>query len=85
MCLMSAESRLEEGSAMGLRTRLGGKIPLPRTGGAPVRTASNQAPPAQSVKEDATSGVGNDGFPRGEVVGQEALALAVQLRHEVPA
>ena len=84
MCLMSAESRLEEGSAMGLRT-LGGKIPLPRTGGAPVRTPSNQASPAPSVKEEATSGVGNDGFPRGEVVGQEALALAVQLRHEIPA
>src|ERR1700678_1510601 len=36
--LKSAQYRLEEGSAMSARIGLGGKIPLPRTGGAPTRT-----------------------------------------------
>src|SRR5271156_2122797 len=50
LCQKSAEYRREEGSAESARTRLGGRIPLPRTGGAPTRTHQMVARAAARVK-----------------------------------
>src|SRR5262249_28637324 len=52
-CLKSAETRPEEGSEQSLRTGLGGRIPLPRTGGAPTRTGLILVPKANRVKRQS--------------------------------
>src|SRR5262249_3761132 len=50
MCLKSAECRLEESVVLYSRIELGGKIPLPRTGGAPMHTVRMLAPGPSPVK-----------------------------------
>src|SRR5262249_51812008 len=71
-CLKSAESRPEEGSPQLLRTGVGGRIPLPRTGGAPTRTALILVPRLNRVKRPLDPEV--RGLMSGETDGMTRLS-----------